>query len=84
MLTTAKYVIVNGCAIIFSAAIKHSTMVENGKKATSAGFVQFVPEINEFGEYRLKANVFGESVSLNEYSKDEDIIIINEQILNTY
>lgn len=42
-----KYVIVDGCAIVFSAAITHSEMVEYGKKAEGAGFVKFYPRQNK-------------------------------------
>ena len=37
----AKYVVVNGSVIVFSAAINHSDMVGYRKDATSAGFVSF-------------------------------------------
>lgn len=61
MLSPAKYVIVDGCAIIFSAAIQHKDMVGYNEKATGAGFVRFYFDENE-DEIRVRA--YGKSISL--------------------
>lgn len=81
MLNPAKYVIVDGCAIIFSAAIQHSKMVGYNKTATGAGFVRFYFDENE-DEIRVKA--YGESISLGVKSQEDDSKILTSQITNTY
>jgi hypothetical protein len=76
-----KYVIVKGKAIVFSELIIHSDMVGYNQKAEGAGFVQFTPYVNEWGEERVKATCYGESVSLNVKSREEeDSLIITRQI----
>ena len=76
-----KYVIVKGEAIVFSECIIHKDMVGINEKAEGAGFVQFTPFINEWGEERVKATCYGESVSLGVKSNEErDSLIITRQI----
>jgi hypothetical protein len=81
MLSAAKYIIVDGCAIIFSAAIQHKDMVGHNERATSAGFVRFYFDEKE-DEIKVKA--YGESVSLGIKSKERDSAILTRQITNTY
>ena len=84
MLSPAKYVIVDGCAIIFSAAIQHSDMVGFNKRCTGAGFVRFTTEVDEYGETIIKANAYGNSISLGIESQERDSEILTSQITNTY
>jgi hypothetical protein len=79
-----KYVIVNGCAIIFSAAIQHKDMVGYNEKATGAGFVHFTTEVDSWGDTIVKANAYGESTSLGIKSQEGDSNILTRQITNTY
>jgi hypothetical protein len=81
MLSAAKYVIVDGCAIIFSAAIQHKDMVGYNKKATGAGFVRFYFDEEE-DEIKVKA--YGKSISLGIESQEGDSSILTRQITNTY
>jgi hypothetical protein len=81
MLSAAKYVIVDGCAIIFSAAIQHKDMVGYNEKATGAGFVRFYFDEKED---EIKAKAYGESVSLGIKSQEGDSSILTRQITNTY
>jgi hypothetical protein len=84
MLSAAKYVIVDGCAIIFSAAIQHKDMIGYNEKATGAGFVIFSTEVDNYGETIIKANAYGTSVSLGVSSQEGDSEILTRQITNTY
>jgi hypothetical protein len=85
MLNPAKYVIVDGCAIIFSAAIQHKDMVGHNEKATGAGFVRFLTEIDEYyGDTIIKIQAYGKSISLGIESQEEDSRILTQQITNTY
>lgn len=84
MLSPAKYVIVDGCAIIFSAAIQHKDMVGFHEKASGAGFVRFTTEVDECGETIIKANAYGKSISLDAESQERDSEILTRQITNTY
>ncbi len=84
MLGAAKYVIIDGCAIIFSAAIQHKDMVGYNKKATGAGFVRFRSDVDEYGETIIKADAYGKSVSLGIESQEKDSRILTMQITNTY
>jgi hypothetical protein len=84
MLSTAKYVIIDGCAIVFSAAIQHKDMVGYNQKATSAGFVHFVTEKDNYGDTIIAAKAYGESISLGVKSDEDDSRIITRQITNTY
>lgn len=84
MLSPAKYVIVDECAIIFSAAIQHSKMVGYNKTATGAGFVRFITEIDSYGETIIKVIAYGKSISLEIESQEEDSRILTTQITNTY
>jgi hypothetical protein len=81
MLSVAKYVIVDGCAIIFSAAIQHRDMVGYNEKATGAGFVRFYFDEKED---EIKAKAYGESISLGVKSQEGDSAILTRQITNTY
>lgn len=83
-MSPAKYVIVDGCAIIFSAAIQHKDMVSYNKKATGAGFVHFSTEVDEYGETIIKASAYGKSISLGIESQERDSRILTNQITNTY
>ena len=78
----AKYVIVDGSAIVFSAAIKHSDMVGYNEKAQGAGFVTFSVKTDSFGDQIIAANAYGRSESLGVDSREEDSAIITRQISN--
>jgi hypothetical protein len=80
----AKYVIVDGCAIVFSAAITHSDMVKYNKRAEGAGFVRFYPGKNEWDEDVVIAKCFGNSISLGVESREEDSLIVTRQICGRY
>jgi hypothetical protein len=80
----AKYVIVDGCAIIFSPAIQHKDMVGHNEKATGAGFVSFVSEVDSWGDTIIKIQAYGKSISLGIESQEEDSMILTNQITNTY
>mgnify|MGYP000004705513 FL=1 len=84
MLSAPKYVIIDGCAIIFSAAIQHKDMVGFNERATGAGFVNFTTEIDSYGETIIKANAYGKSISLGIESQEGDSRILTNQITNTY
>ena len=76
-----KYVIVGGSAIVFSAAIMHSEMIRHHQKAEGAGFVRFYPIKNEWGEDKIIAKCYGESISLGVESRgEEDSFIVTSQI----
>lgn len=80
-----KYVIVDGCAIVFSAAIQHKDMVGYNEKAEGAGFVRFYVEKDEYEEDIIVAKCYGKSVSLDIESRpEEDSRIVTRQITNTY
>jgi hypothetical protein len=81
MLGAAKYVIIDGCAIIFTAAIQHKDMVGHNEKATGAGFVRFYFDENED---EIKVTAYGKSISLGIESQEEDSRILTRQITNTY
>ena len=77
----AKYVIVDGSAIVFSAAIAHSEMVPFAQIAEGAGFVKFYPRQNKWGEDVVVATCYGESISLGIKSRgEEDSFIVKSQI----
>jgi len=81
----AKYVIVNGCAIVFSAAIQHKSMVGFNDNCEGAGFVTFYTEKDSYGEDIIKASCYGKSVSLGIQSRpEEDSKIVTRQITNIY
>jgi hypothetical protein len=81
-----KYVIVNGCAIVFSAAIQHKDMVGYNEKCEGAGFVRFDTETDPtYGDTIIVAKCYGKSVSLGIESRpEEDSRIVTRQITNTY
>lgn len=81
----AKYVIIGGSAIVFSAAIQHKDMVGYNQKCEGAGFVSFYTEKDEDGNVICKAEAYGESISLGIKSRgEEDSMRINRQILNPF
>jgi hypothetical protein len=84
MLSAAKYVIVDGCAIIFSAAIQHKDMVGYNERATGAGFVRFSTEVDNYGGTIIKVQAYGKSISLGIESQEGDSAILTRQITNTY
>jgi hypothetical protein len=81
MRDAAKYVIIDGCAIIFSPAIQHKDMVGYNEKATGAGFVRFYFD-ESTDEIKVKA--YGTSISLGVSSQEGDSEILTRQITNTY
>ena len=81
----AKYVIVGGSAIVFSAAIQHSEMVGYNQKCEGAGFVSFSTKVDSYGETIIVANAYGESISLGIKSRgEEDSMIITRQISDPF
>ena len=78
-----KYVIVNGSAIVFSAAIQHKDMVGYNEKCEGAGFVNF--HYKEGDDDHIYAKCYGKSISLGIESRpEEDSRIVTRQITNTY
>jgi hypothetical protein len=81
----AKYVIVEGSAIVFSAAIQHRDMVGYNQKCEGAGFVYFTMTKDSFGDDIITAVCYGESVSLGIKSREaEDSAIVTRQITNPF
>jgi hypothetical protein len=81
----AKYVIVEGSAIVFSAAIQHKDMVGFNQKCDGAGFVSFALTKDSFGDEIISATCYGESISLGIKSRDEqDSVIVTRQITNPF
>lgn len=81
----AKYVIVEGSAIVFSAAIQHKEMVGYNQRCDGAGFVTFHTSVDEYGDTIIKANCYGESVSLGIKSRPEqDSALVTRQITNVF
>lgn len=80
----AKYVIIDGSAIVFSAAIAHRDMVKYHEKAEGAGFVRFYPSKNSWGEDIVIAKCHGDSYSLGVKSRQEDSDIITRQICGNF
>ena len=80
----AKYVIIDGRAIIFSTAIQHKDMVGYNEKAQGAGFVSFGLKVDGEGGTIIAANAYGESVSLGIKSREEDSEILTRQITSPY
>jgi hypothetical protein len=79
----AKYVIIDGSAIVFSAAIQHRDMVGFNQKCTGAGFVTFNTQKDSWGNDIVVANCYGESVSLGiKSNEEEDSMRITRQITN--
>ena len=81
-----KYVIVNGCAIVFSAAIQHKDMVGYNEKCEGAGFVRFDTETDPiYGDTIIVAKCYGKSVSLGIESRpEEDSRIVTRQLTNPF
>lgn len=81
----AKYVIVEGSAIVFSAAIQHKDMVGYNQKCEGAGFVRFYPKKNEWDEDIVIAKCYGKSISLGIESRpEEDSLIVTRQLTNPF
>ncbi len=85
----AKYVIVNGSGIIFSAAIQHKDMVGYNEKCEGAGFVSFAVEKDSYGDSYgddiIVAKCYGKSISLGIESRPEkDSKILTRQITNPF
>lgn len=82
---TAKYVVVNGNVIVFSAVINHSDMVD-GQDVTSAGFVSFRVFKDEDDFDVVEPHCYGESLTLGglKSNPEEDQIKIRLQILNRH
>lgn len=79
----AKYIIIDGSAVVFSPAIAHNEMA-GMRNVTSAGFVDFFHKENEYGEIEIKAKCYGSSYSLGIESKPEDGEIITMQLFRTF
>jgi hypothetical protein len=80
-----KYIIADGSAIIFSAAIQHKDMARGWGRIDGAGFVDFSTEVDSWGQTIVKAVAYGESVSLDIKSRpEEDSAIISRQITNVF
>ena len=84
MMNAAKYVIVDGRAIVFSASIQHKDMVGYNEKCEGAGFVRFDIETEPtYGGNIVVAKCYGKSVSLGIESRiEEDTRIVTRQITN--
>jgi hypothetical protein len=81
----AKYVIVGGSAIVFSAVIQHKDMVGHNEKCEGAGFVYFKMAKDSFGDDIITAVCYGESISLGIKSREEeDSAIVTRQITNVF
>jgi len=81
----AKYVIVEGSAIVFSAAIQHKDMVRYNQRCDGAGFVSFSTKKDEWGDEKIQANCYGESISLGIKSREDiDSQIVTRQITNPF
>lgn len=81
----AKYVIVGGSAIVFSAAIQHKDMVGYNEKCSGAGFVRFDIEKDEYNDDVIVAKCYGKSVSLDiESNPEEDSKLVTRQITNPF
>ena len=81
----AKYVIIDGSAIVFSAEIAHSDMVRHHQKADGAGFVRFYHTKNKWGEDKIIAKCYGGSITLGVASREEeDSVIVTQQICGNY
>lgn len=78
----AKYVIIDGIAIVFSAAIQHKDMVGYNENAQGAGFVTFEARKDSYGDDIIVAKCYGRSDSLNIGSREEDSAIVTRQISN--
>jgi hypothetical protein len=81
----AKYVIVGGSAIVFSAAIQHKDMVGYNEKCSGAGFVRFAIEKDEWDDDIIVAKCYGKSISLGiESNPEQDSIIVTRQLTNPF
>ncbi len=80
-----KYIIADGSAIIFPAAIQHSDMAKGMGRIDGAGFVDFRTEVDSYGETIIKAFAYGKSTSLGIESRPEqDSMILTRQITNVF
>ena len=81
----AKYVIVRGSGIIFTAAIQHRDMVGYNEKCEGAGFVRFATKVDSYGDTVIVAKCYGKSISLGIESRpEEDSEILTRQITNPF
>jgi len=79
----AKYVIFDGCAVVFSPVLTHKHMVPFDAKCEGAGFVTFHNDVDTYGDTSVVAEAYGESTSLGIKSRGEqDSLIITRQITN--
>jgi len=73
-----KYVVFDSLRfVIFPDFVSHDTFAH--LKPTSAGYVKFSTEIDEWGEEAIIANCYGDSFSLKIESKKEE----DNRVLNT-
>jgi hypothetical protein len=80
---TAKYIIADGRAIVFSPAIQHLEMARGFNKIDGAGFVSFGTKEDEYGETIVTSYCYGKSVSLDIGSRGEiDSMMVTRQISN--
>jgi hypothetical protein len=78
---TAKYIIADGSAIVFSPAIQHSEMARGFGEVEGAGFVSFGTKEDEYGETIVTSYCYGESISLGIKSRGEiDSMMVTRQI----
>lgn len=79
---TAKYIIVDGIAIVFCDALGHNDVARafNNKNVESAGFVRFAIRKDEYDNDEVFVKAYGESVSLRIKSREEDSDLITRQI----
>jgi hypothetical protein len=78
-----KYIVADGRAIVFSAAIQHSDMARGFGEVEGAGFVTFRTKEDEYGETIVTSHCYGESISLGIKSRGEiDSKIVTRQITN--
>jgi hypothetical protein len=81
----AKYIIVNGCVVVFSSALTHKDVAQfSGLPVESAGFVNFNVEKDSWGEDVAVAHTYGKSESLGIGSRKEDSGMITRQICSRY
>jgi hypothetical protein len=76
----AKYVIIDGKAIVFSSLITHSSIIPYGTNVLSAGFVSFGTD----DEGNITVYTYGRSESLDVDSSETDSKIIKRQIIQPY
>jgi hypothetical protein len=75
----AKYIIIDGKAVVFSSLITHSSMAPYGSNIQGAGFVSF--NTDDTGD--ITVSTYGRSESLDVDSNITDSKIIKRQIIDT-